>query len=279
MTGYVKTVPPHIRASDSVPGMMWKTLAALVPAVAASFFAAGWNALRILIVSLAAAGLSEILARRWFFKKPTLEDGSAAVMAILLALLLPATLPTGMVMVGSFAAIFLGKELFGGLGANPFNPALVGFAFLAACFPEKMQPVPSITWGETISTAAILTGAAILWWQKLIFWEIPLLYLAALFCFSFFAGPDAKIPVISGVAFLAAFFLITDPVTTPMTRRGMRIFCLAAAVTALLLNPWCGSREAVVFSILAMNAVTPWLDRWSRPVGSRLVKASHGGGL
>lgn len=205
---------PHIRAKDTTPKIMYRVILSLMPAVAASFYFFRWRAALLVLVSLASALATEalcLLARRKPLK--TVLDGSAAITGLLLALTLPPSLPPAMAGIGAFIAISLGKQVYGGLGHNIFNPALVGRAFLQAAFPVAMTtwlppvtlkvdmatfatplgnlkfqnaialgtltPIKDLFWGNVggclgeTSAAALLLGAIYLLLKKTIDWRIP----------------------------------------------------------------------------------------------------------
>ncbi len=262
--------------------MMWKTAVALLPAVLAAVFFFRTYALSLIAISCLSSALGEIAGRVIFKKKPTLYDGSAVLTGLIFSLLLPPTIPVWMAAAGSFIAIFLGREVWGGLGSNPLNPALVGLAFLHVGFSQPMSQSPAMT--ETLPALSLFAGGLFLILQKLIRWEIPALYLLILFFFSVLIGGNsaqqssqmAAPAIFSGTLLLFAFFVITDPVTTPLTRTGCRLFAVASAILAVLLSRWLPSAttaslpfsEASVFSVLLMNAAVPWIDRRIRPSGA-----------
>lgn len=128
---------PHLKAKDTTPRIMWNVVGSLVPVVLSAAWYFGISAL---LVVLAAVG-GAVAAERAFGRRGTLGDGSAAITGLLLGLCLPAGMPMWMAMLGGFVGIALGKSIFGGLGQNVFNPALIGRAFLQAAFP-----VPITTW-------------------------------------------------------------------------------------------------------------------------------------
>ena len=122
---------------------MYRVLLALVPALLVAIYYFGWYALRLTLVSVAACMLTEWLIQKFLIKGPlTINDGSAALTGLLLAFNVPANLPIWMVIVGSIVAIGIGKMAFGGLGKNPFNPALVGRVFMLVSFPTAMTTWP-----------------------------------------------------------------------------------------------------------------------------------------
>jgi H+/Na+-translocating ferredoxin:NAD+ oxidoreductase subunit D len=137
--GLVVSASPHLRAKDTTPHIMWTVAASLAPVVAAGAWFFGVSAL--LVIGAAAAGA--MITERFFGKSGSLWDGSAAITGVLLGLTLPAGLPLWMAVLGGAFGIGFGKILFGGLGQNVFNPALIGRAFLQAAFP-----VPMTTWAS-----------------------------------------------------------------------------------------------------------------------------------
>lgn len=142
MSGLDKTLlvssSPHVRKGRAVDRIMFEVMLALLPAVAWSLWSFGLGALFTLLTAIAASVLAEHLACRMVGRPSTVRDGSAMLTGLLFGLTLPPGLALWMVVVGAFIAIFLGKALFGGLGYNPFNPALVGRAVMQATFPVAM---------------------------------------------------------------------------------------------------------------------------------------------
>lgn len=137
---------PHLKAPDSTARIMWTVVATLMPVVAAAVWFFGLSALLV----IASATLGAVLTERVFGKGGSLADGSAAITGLLLGLTLPAGLPLWMAVLGGAFGIGFGKVLFGGLGQNVFNPALLGRAFLQAAFPGALTtwPVPGQAWGS-----------------------------------------------------------------------------------------------------------------------------------
>ncbi len=154
---FITQSSPHLRDKDSVPKIMYAVVISLVPAVFASLYFFRFRALLLLLCCVAACLATEaiFLSLR---KKPlrTLFDGSAIITGLLLAMTLPPSLPLDMAIIGAVIAIAIGKQVFGGLGYNIFNPALVGRAFLQTAFPVAMTTwIPPLT--QTINTATYAT--------------------------------------------------------------------------------------------------------------------------
>lgn len=260
-------MPPHIRAQESVPKKMWITALALLPAAGFAVVSSGFPAFRVLVTALASALLTEVLLRKLFRKEPRLGDGSTVIAALLFGLLLPPNLPSWIAAAGSVFALAVGREIFGGLGQNPFNPALVGRAFLLLSFPLSMRG--EIPLAES-ALYAVAAGGVILLLARVIHWEVPFLYFVSVWFFNVALGGETAgarfiAPLQSGTVLLAGFFLVTDPVTTPLARAGERAFVLGAGFLTAALGQRLGWAGGVTYGILAMNAVTPWIDRWFRP--------------
>ncbi len=150
---------PHVFGKKSTKSLMSGVILALLPAWAASVYYFGWGAIVISLAAVASCMVFEYLIQRYLMKQePTLTDGSAALTGLLLAFNLPSNLPIWMVVLGSLVAIGVAKMSFGGLGNNPFNPALVGRVFLLISFPVQMTSWPLPT-GFTTSGADVVTGA------------------------------------------------------------------------------------------------------------------------
>lgn len=138
---------PHLNAGNSVEGIMWNVVVALMPTVAFAIFLYGISAVLILGLACVSCIASEHLLCRSNGQPSTIGDGSAAITGLLYGLTLPPGLPLWMVLLGGVIAIGLGKFIFGGLGCNPFNPALVARAFLQAAFPSDLT-----TWTPVLAS-------------------------------------------------------------------------------------------------------------------------------
>jgi len=291
------SVSPHIRAKDDAQSIMWWFAFSLVfPSVGAVYFF-GFKALILIVVTTLSAVASEA-AFQWFAKKPiTISDGSAAVTGILLALIVPSTLPLWMAVIGATVAVVLVKGFFGGMGFNIFNPALAARAILLASWPVAMtfwvrpfdavttatplylvnklhQAVPNYldlfignragSLGET-SILMILIAAAFLFWKKIIDWPAPTAYIGSVAFFTLLLGHDPIFSVLSGGLMFGAFFMATDYVTCPVTTKGRFVFGLGCGILTVLIRYFGGFPEGVNYSILIMNMMTPIIDKYAWP--------------
>jgi len=294
---------PHIRDKITVGRIMWAVIIALIPAMAASIYFFRLRAIELIAVCGLAGVVTEYLFLR-IRRKGSLNEPSALLTGILLALTLPPSFPLWAAVLGTIFAIIIGKQIFGGLGYNIFNPALIGRAFLVATFPVLMtswvnpftidavttatplgllrfqsQSTPlmplflgnvSGSLGET-SALALLIGGAFLLIKKHIDWRTPLSYLLTVALLSgifYLINPLYGSPLLhllAGGLMIGVFFMATDPVTTPLAKQGRWLFGLGAGVIVVIIRNWGGYAEGVMFSILLMNAFTPLLDRYIKP--------------
>lgn len=304
---------PHI--ADSVfttRRMMADLLIALLPLVFMSIFLFKLYAVKQLGICLVSCLVAEALFVKIRKKSFTLKDLSAAVTAIILALSLPATAPWYVGVIASVVAIGIGKIIFGGLGMNIFNPAMVGRAFVMISFASVMGAaayinadamvdamsratpmealkqsgltgsIPHLLWGLTngslgeTSAVAALIGGLYLCFRRTASWEIPAGIFAAVLLIAgaadisgAFSGRFLLHHLFGGALLFGAFFIATDPVTSPLTPRGKLIFGIGTGILIMLFRLFSGYPEGVMFAVLLMNAVTPLINRWTipRPLG------------
>lgn len=150
---------PHVHGGLSVKRLMWDVVIAMVPALLVAIYFFGLDAIKLTLVSVAVCLLVEWLITKYMLKqKSTISDGSAVITGILLAFNVPSNLPVWILVVGAIISIAVGKMTFGGLGKNPFNPALVGRVFMLISFPVQMTswPVPKPLFSSTVTDA--ITG-------------------------------------------------------------------------------------------------------------------------
>ena len=167
MNNYLISGSPHIHGGESTKKIMYSVIIALMPAFLFSIYYFGLDAVRVTLISVAACVLVEWLIQKFLIKGPcTIADGSAIITGMLLAFNLPSNIPTWMIIIGSIVAIGIGKISFGGLGNNPFNPALVGRVFMLISFPVAMTtwPTPQPLFGGAGLDA--ITGPTLLGYVK-----------------------------------------------------------------------------------------------------------------
>ena len=309
-TRLVVSNSPHIRDNQSINKIMFTVVLAMLPACLVGIWFFGFAALKVLLLCTVSCVVIEEGWNKLMKRASTWKDGSAILTGILLGMNLNAGVPWWICVIGGVLAIILGKQLFGGLGYNPFNPALVARVGLLIGFPAIMTtwnvPDPGKMVVNTITAAtplgmepgtaslggllsgnvggclgetsaiALLIGGAILLAFKLIKWQVPVAFLGSVFvitgiayCINPAEYHSPIFHVLSGGLLLGAFFMATDMVTSPMTKKGALIFGLGCGIMTSAIRLWGSYPEGVSFSILFMNALTPLIDRStiSKPFG------------
>src|SRR3989339_1880794 len=159
------SLSPHISGKESVKSIMYGVIIALMPAFIAGLYFFGIGALRVTLTAVVACVLFEYVIQKYLLKvESTISDGSAIITGLLLAYNVPSNLPPNIIILGSLVAIGIAKMSFGGLGNNPFNPALVGRVFLLISFPVDMTswPKPILTRASAIDAVTAATPLAII---------------------------------------------------------------------------------------------------------------------
>jgi len=285
------SVSPHIRGKRTTKNIMLDVIIALMPALVASVMIFGLRSLLLTAVSAAACVLCEYLWEKGHKMPITIGDLSAVVTGILLAYNVPVGMPVWQLIVGDAAAILVAKMLFGGLGCNFMNPALVGRIVLMFSFTSEMTtyvfPKTSVdalssatplvaldklsmsdfsqlfygvhggVLGETCMLALLLGGVYLIV-RRVISPAIPLSYLGATLLFTWaFGGAQPILALFSGGVMLGAFFMATDYVTSPFTTKGKLIFGLGCGFITAVIRVFGNYNEGVTFAILLMNLLVP----------------------
>ena len=300
---------PHVSSmAMTTRGMMRDVLIALLPVVGAAFLFFGWLAAKQLLICMAASLAAEALFTHMRGRMLSLTDLSAAVTGLILGLSLPATAPWYVGVSGAVVAIGIGKMVFGGLGMNIFNPAMVGRAFVMIAFAGSMAASGYILPGERVdvisqatpltafkqsgatvplaalflgnvngslgetSALACLLGGIYLCVRRAASWETPagillsaLAIAGAVNLSNLGAAWTVLHQLAGGSLFFGAFYIATDPVTSPLTARGRWIYGIGIGLVVMLLRYFSGYPEGVMFAVLLMNAVTPLINRWNIP--------------
>ena len=257
MVFYSQSAPSHIHTQESVQSLYWKTLAALGPALAAAAFFHGGDALRIMGLSLLGGGAAYALAGRIFDRKIEFPEPSLFLSCLLFALNMSPAASWQSVLAGSAFGIFFGREIFGGLAGSIFHPALAGNVFAGLAFSQAL-PADGVLAGGFAGAVCLFAGGIALVWNRLISLEIAALYLVFTFLLHF-PGTDSISRAATGPVFLTAFFFVSDPVTTPLSRSGQRLFACGAALLGFIVK--APANPGVV---LLMNGLSGWLDTWTK---------------
>lgn len=295
---------PHIVDTTSTPAIMRNVVIALVPTLIASAVLFGWQAMAVVAVCVLSCVVFEYAWCALRKQPQTTGDFSAVVTGVLLAFNLPSTLPLYMPVIGSFIAIIMVKELFGGLGHNFANPAVVARIVLSVSFTSSMtsfaapqllptldavsSATPLATGAETTSlfnlffgihagalgeTCAftLLLGFVWLVITRTISPAIPVVYVATVAALSALFGHDILSQVFSGGLLLGAIFMATDYVTSPTTLKGKIIFAVGLGIITCIIRFWGNMNEGVAYAILLMNLLVPYINSLTRtlPLGAQ----------
>lgn len=290
---------PHLHTTRTVRGIMLRVCCALLPAWAVGLWFFGMSVVWLTLVCVAVCVALEWAVTKFMLHRPsTINDLSAVLTGLLLAMNLPPTLPLWMAVIGAVFAMGIGKMCFGGIGRNIFNPALVGRVFLLISFPAAMTQwvLPDGATGATvlglikegyltpenasvlqiflgeiggsageISSAALILGGLYLVCDSVIKWQIPVAIILGVVALDLCVGFPPMVDIFSGGLLLGAIFMATDYSTSPMTKKGMWIYGLAIGVITVCIRRWGAYPEGVSFAILLMNGFTPLINNYFRP--------------
>lgn len=329
--GFVLQGAPHAHGGASIPRIMHAVNLSLLPVIVISVLYFGPRTLLLYLVGVVSCLGTEALVkivRKQSWK--SILDGSGLCTALLLVMTLPPSISPLLVAIGGVVAIFLGKEVFGGIGQNVFNPALVGRAFLAAAYPvpltswsparevfgflpsvQTLAAADSVTGATPLAAARfegtseamlrlffgqssgtiggtsvlfILVGGLALLALKIIRWRMVVSFLGTLaigtgifWLIDAEAYASPLYHLLSGGAVFAAFYMMTDMVTTPFTNRGTVIFGVGAGLLTVIIRLFGGFPEGVMYAILLMNAVTPIINRMNNRVYGSQPERRQGG--
>ena len=293
---------PHIRTKETVEDVMYDVIIALIPALIMATYVFGLRALTVTAVAVLSC-----MGTEWIFQKAmkqdiSIFDGSAIITGILFAFIIPAYMPLQYVVAGSVVSIALGKMLFGGLGHNIFNPALVGRAFVQASWPvaittfsydgsagatvldamkrgldlntsllEAGNPYVQAligrmggSLGET-SALAILLGGAYLIYKKQIDWKVPAIIIGVVAAITAAAGANPLLHILSGGLFIGSFFMATDMTSSPYTQKGKLFYAAGIGILIAMIRLKGGYPEGTAFAILIMNGAVPVINKYTTP--------------
>ena len=306
-TKLIVSASPHLRSQETTTGLMANVIVALTPCVVASAIIFGLRALLVTAVSVVACVAFEWLYCKLLKKKNPIGDLSAVVTGIILAMNVPVGMPLGQLIVGDLVAIIVVKQLFGGIGMNFANPALVGRIVLFVSFAGEMNKwvypdaavdqlssatplkvadpsklslldlfmgVHGGVLGETCALA-ILLGLVYLVATKTISLAIPASYVGSMFVFYLISTHSlhgALVGVLSGGLLFGAVFMATDYVTSPFTLKGKLVYGVALGIITFAIREWGSYAEGVSFALLFMNLWVPYINDLTRQTPYGYIK-------
>lgn len=305
------TASPHEKTRTHVPHLMRDVLIALLPSCLFGIVWFGLRAALLCVISVLTCIAAEWAYEKLLHRPITVQDGSAAVTGLLLAMNLPYTMPIPMLLLADLFAIIIVKQLFGGLGKNIVNPALAARVFLFMSFPGAMATFPSradfstpyadavasatplslLKGGEIgeytiqelffgtvggcigeVSALLLLAGGLYLLCRRVITWHIPVSYLGTVALLSFaFPRVDGRLDsmlleLCAGGVMLAAFFMATDYVTSPVTRGGRLVYGVICGAITVMIRYFGAYAEGASFAILIGNLLVYYIDRFTKPI-------------
>ena len=290
---------PHIRSKDTTSRIMLYVIISLLPAAGFGVYNFGLHALAVIIVTIASTVLTEYIYEKCMKKKITVGDLSAVVTGLLLAMNLPPMAPLWMASLGGIFAILVVKMLFGGLGQNFMNPALGARCFLMISFTSLMTnfncdtytgatPLAALKAGERVdvmdmiigrtagtigetSMVALIIGACILILLGVIDLKVPGSYIVTFVIFiAIFGGHGFDSQYISanlagGGLMLGAFFMATDYVTRPITKKGQYLYGIFLGIMTGIFRVFGPSAEGVSYAIILGNLLVPLIEKVTMP--------------
>lgn len=296
---------PHLRKGDSTAKIMLNVIIALMPALIAAVIIFGVRVLLVTAVTVGTAVLSEFICRKVMKRKNTINDLSAVVTGLLLAMNLPVNINLIIAAFGSVVAIVVIKQMFGGIGQNFVNPAIGARIILLVSFPSQMTTWTAAFGGfDAVTTAtplaenlqgistpymdlflgttggclgetcalALLIGGVYLIIRKIISPVIPFVYIGTVALMALVTGQDPLFHILSGGLIIGAFFMATDYTTSPITFKGKIIFAIGCGVITMLIRLYANLPEGVSFSIILMNIFVPLIERATMPKSFGFVK-------
>lgn len=313
MNKLIVSPSPHDENYLKTSNIMLNVIIALLPAWGAAIYFFGMRVIPLTAVCIGSCIFFEYVCRRMMKRDNTITDLSAVVTGLILAMNLPVTLPYWMAVIGSFVAIVIVKQLFGGLGQNFANPAITARIVLMVSFPAAMthwikpleydydavssatplvlagkgEDFPSyldLFIGKTggclgeVCALGLLIGGLYLAIRRIISFAAPVSFIGSLFVLSFIAGEDPIYQILAGGVFLGAFFMATDYATTPITTKGKIIFGLGCGIITFIIRRFGSYPEGVSFSILLMNVLTPYIEQLTRTkiLGAKEAEKNEG---
>ena len=302
---WIVSPSPHLRLGATTRVIMADVVIALLPTVIVSTIIFGLGALLTMVICVTACVLTEFVARKMMKRESTISDLSAVVTGLLLAFNLPPEIHPLIAIFGSIVAIGVVKQMFGGLGQNFVNPALIARIVLMVSFPAPMgkyvSPFHYSTGIDAVTSAtplgmlqagegavglssylelllgnhagclgegcalALIIGGVYLVIRRVISPAVPLCYIGTVFLGTWLLGGDPLFHILSGGLMLGAIFMATDYATSPINFKGKIVFAIGCGLLTVAIRMFGALPEGVSFSIIIMNILVPHIEKWTRP--------------
>ncbi len=304
--------PPYLQKGKSIPTITYAYIIALIPTLIAGIYYFRLDALEVIGIAIVTALVCDAGMEKFLRRDVTLRDGHAVLTGLIFASLLSPSISWWVVVIGSASGVIIGKQIFGGLGNNPFHPSLVGWVMIRLSWPNEFLKWTEPFGGQipdpplrvlkfdgleafmdynyqlfdlligrqaggigSVCVLALLAGGFYLLLRRLISWHIPVGLLGTVFIFSgifWFLDKETYLhPLLhlaSGSTVLAAFFIATDQVTSPLIRWNQLAYGILIGALIVIIRIWGKYPDGVVFAILLANTMTPLLNKIKpRPYG------------
>jgi electron transport complex protein RnfD len=270
--------PPHIKENVSVKALMWGRFIVLLPLCLASIYLFGFPALGVLISGVLGAVLTELAIQKTFHQKVTIGDGNAAYLGLLIALMVPPSVPIWMPFIGAVFGIGVVKHAFGGLGSYMFHPALAAWVFLSLSWAKLMIPgsIPQLgsfsdlfleTGAGFLADASPIAMIGVLYLiaKRYVDWKIPLAYFLTTVVLVILLG-DPLSYIITGSFLLGVFFIATETSTSPITIKGRYIYGVVCGFLTVIYGYFTGNYiSGTFYGLLLSNAISPLIERSTVP--------------
>lgn len=271
---FLKTESPHWRAPYPAINSFWLKSFSVLPLIFASLFVDFFETIRIFIISEAAGFFFEYAFSKIYSRETSFSDGSTFLISLLFACFIPFGTSTALILVGVFFAIVVGKECFGGIEQGIFQASLVGLAVVYMHVAVEITPqlASFFDWllnSSAVSIAnashiALVFGILILFFGRVISWQVPAIFILILAVLSGMLGGNSQI-LLSGSMIFSIFFFLTDYSNSPISKQGRILYAFLTAIFVFIFKQMETTECALIHGILLSGVFSPLVDWYLKP--------------